>query len=224
MRIALFVPCFIDQFSPQVAEAVARLLSDLGHEVVVPEGQTCCGQPAFNAGHWPETRRVARHFIRVFEGHDTIVAPSGSCVTMVKTHYPQVFEGLPERDAARKLGDRIHEFTGFLVDVLGVRELGARFEARVTLHDSCHALRELGVREQPRVLLSAVAYTLMQALRRLGLHGTHMANARCQSIRLKLLKIGAVIIRNTRRVRLMLSSACPYQELFITVAARLRPT
>ena len=77
---------------------------------------------------------------------------------------------------------------------------------------------------QLRVLLSAIAYTLMEALRRLGLHGTHMANARCQSIRLKLLKIGAVIIRNTRRVRLMLSSACPYQQLFITVAARLRPT
>jgi len=157
MQIALFVPCVIDQFAPQVALATARILGHLGHEVIVPAGQTCCGQPTFNTGYWDETRRIARHFLRVFEGQDTIVAPSGGCVGMVKVNYPVLFEGRPEAAAAQAMADRVHEFTSFLVDQLGVTDLGAKLEASVTIHDSCHPLRELGIREQPRALLRAVA-------------------------------------------------------------------
>jgi len=156
MDIALFVPCFIDQFAPQVAEATVRILSGLGHRVVVPANQTCCGQPTFNAGYWPQTRRIARHLLEVFAGYETIVAPSGSCVTMVRVHYPQVFEGRPEAEAAAALGPRVRELTSFLVDELGVTDLGATFNARVTMHDSCHAHRELGVHDQPRALLAQV--------------------------------------------------------------------
>lgn len=156
MQIALFVPCFIDQFMPQVALATARILQHLGHEVIVPEGQTCCGQPTFNQGYVPETRQIARHFLDVFAGHDTIVAPSGSCVGMVRQNYPALFAGQPEEARARETAGRVHEFTALLVDVLGVTDLGAKLEAKVTLHDSCHALRELGISEQPRALLRAV--------------------------------------------------------------------
>ncbi|MCE5240329.1 (Fe-S)-binding protein [bacterium] len=156
MRIALFVPCFVDQFAPQVALAAARILQHLGHEVIVPPGQTCCGQPTFNTGYWPETRQVARHFLRVFADHGTIVAPSGGCVGMVAKNYPWLFEGQPEEARAVEMAGRVHEFTSFLVDNLGVTDLGAKLQTAVTLHDSCHPLRELGIREQPRALLRAV--------------------------------------------------------------------
>lgn len=156
MQIALFVPCFVDQFMPQVALASARILQHLGHEVIAPEGQTCCGQPTFTQGYWPETRRIARHFLKVFAGCETIVAPSGGCVGMVRENYRPLFEGQPEEQQARDMAGRVYEFTSFLVDKLRASDLGAKLEATVTLHDSCHALRELGVREQPRALLRAV--------------------------------------------------------------------
>jgi L-lactate dehydrogenase complex protein LldE len=156
MQIALFVPCFIDQFMPQVALATARVLQHLGHEVIVPAGQTCCGQPTFNAGYWPESRRIARHFLNVFADYETIVAPSASCVTMVRHHYSELFAGEAEEQVAGKMGGRVHEFTSFLVDCLGVTELGAKLSATVTMHDSCHALRELQIKEQPRALLRQV--------------------------------------------------------------------
>lgn len=156
MQIALFVPCYVDQFMPQVAQATYQLLRSLGHDVVVPAGQTCCGQPAYNAGYWPDSRRIARNFLRVFGGYQTIVAPSGSCVSMVRTNYPGLFAGEPEEAAARTLGDRVHELSSFLVDTLGVTDLGAEFPVTVTVHDSCHARRELGVRNQPRALLAGV--------------------------------------------------------------------
>ena len=156
MRLALFVPCYIDQFHSAVALATARVLQHLGHEVIVPAGQTCCGQPTFNTGDWDESRRIARHFLEVFEPYETVVAPSGSCVGMVRENYPWLFEGQPELPRAQAMAPRVHEFTSFLVDCLGVTDLGAMVEATVTLHDSCHALRELGIRQQPRALLANV--------------------------------------------------------------------
>lgn len=156
MRLALFVPCYVDQFRPKIAAASADLLRGLGHEVIVPRDQTCCGQPAFNAGYWPESRRVARQFLRVFGEYDCVVAPSGSCVAMVRHKYPLLFADEPEAAVARDIAPRVHELSSFLVDHLGVTDLGARFPATVTFHDSCHPLRELGVRDQPRVLLAQV--------------------------------------------------------------------
>ena len=157
MRVSLFVTCLIDQFFPEVGEAMVTVLRRLGVEVDFPVGQTCCGQPAFNYGFRQEAKKVARHFITVFEGDGPIVAPSGSCTAMVKVFYPELFRDEPQWcRRAEALSSRVYEFSQFLVGVLGVEDVGAVYPGRVTYHDSCHLLRELGVREEPRRLIRAV--------------------------------------------------------------------
>lgn len=146
-RVSLFVTCIVDQAFPRVGLAVADILEELGYEVDFPDGQTCCGQPAFNSGYWEEAKPVARHFLKVFEKSDYIIVPSGSCASMVSHHYEELL-GHHE--------SRVWEFSKFLTEVAGVDDLGARFPHTVTYHDSCHALRELGVKAGPRKLLSHV--------------------------------------------------------------------
>ncbi len=126
MRVALFVPCYVDQINPEVGVSVVRVLRRLGVDVIYPEGQTCCGQPAFNSGFFDEARTVARHFMDVFEREsercDYVVCPSGSCTTMVSHYYPFIFEDLPdERERSEALGARVREFSDFLVNVMGAR-------------------------------------------------------------------------------------------------------
>jgi len=159
MRVSLFVTCLVDQLWPSVGVAAVEVLRRAGCEVAFDPRQTCCGQPAFNSGWRDEARRVARALLEVYDGDgcDAVVLPSGSCTAMFQ-HFEELFEGdatLQSRAAA--LVDRTHELASFLVDVLGVTDLGARFEGRVTWHDACHGLRELGVARQPRALLAGVA-------------------------------------------------------------------
>jgi L-lactate dehydrogenase complex protein LldE len=154
--ITLFVPCFVDQFVPQVAADMATVLRRLGYGLSFPEEQTCCGQPAFNAGFWDEARPLAEKFVGVFRHADVIVCPSGSCTTMVRCFYPELLASSPLRDEAVALGKRVFEFSEFLVDVAGVTDTGASFPHKVTYHDSCHLLRELHIRRQPRELLQHV--------------------------------------------------------------------
>jgi L-lactate dehydrogenase complex protein LldE len=143
----------VDQFFPEVGEASVRLLEQLGRPVAFPEEQTCCGQPAFNMGYRDEARRLARRFIEVFEPYDAIVAPSGSCVSMVRKFYAELFESEPHwQDRARRLGQRVFELTEFLHK--NGFEPRSRFQGKVTYHASCHLLRELGIRNQPRELLA----------------------------------------------------------------------
>jgi len=159
VRVALFVPCYVDLINPEVGVSVVRVLRSLGVEVVYPEGQTCCGQPAFNSGFFDEARTVARHFLEVFEKErwDYVVCPSGSCTTMVSHYYPFLLKDLPdERERSEALGHRVREFSDFLVNVLGVGDLGARYAGRVVFHCGCHQRRELGVLEEPRELLRNV--------------------------------------------------------------------
>jgi L-lactate dehydrogenase complex protein LldE len=159
VRVALFVPCYVDLINPEVGVSVVRLLRKLGIEVVYPEGQTCCGQPAFNSGFFDEARAVAGHFLDVFEGErcDYIVCPSGSCATMVSHYYPFVFRDRPDyRERSEALGARVREFSDFLVNVLGTKDLGARYEGRAVFHTGCHQRRELGLLEEPRELLQNV--------------------------------------------------------------------
>ena len=157
MRVSLFVTCLVDQFFPEVGEAMVTLLRRLGVEVSFPAGQTCCGQMAFNHGFRRLARKVARHFISAFEGDGPIVTPSGSCAAMVKVFYPELFRDEPRwLDRAENLSSRVYELSQFLVGVLGVEDLGAADPVRVTYHDSCHLLRELGIREEPRRLIRAV--------------------------------------------------------------------
>lgn len=156
MKVTLFVPCFIDQIYPKVALAMLRLLEELGHQVVYDEGITCCGQPAFNTGYWDEARAVAGPVVERLADREAVVVASGSCGAMLKVFYPELFRGHPLEERAGRLSAHTWEFSQFLVDVLGVADVGARFEAKVTFHDGCHGYRELGVKQQPRKLLAHV--------------------------------------------------------------------
>ena len=158
VKVQLFVTCIVDTLYPEVGEAVVRVLQRAGAEVEFPAGQTCCGQPAFNAGMRAEARQMAIHTIEVFEQTPgAVVVPSGSCAAMVRHGYLELFADddhwLPR---ARALAERTYEFTEYLVDVLKVTDLGASVAAKITYHSSCHQLRELGVDQQPRALLAKV--------------------------------------------------------------------
>ncbi|MCS7008438.1 MAG: (Fe-S)-binding protein [Chthoniobacterales bacterium] len=156
MQISLFVPCFIDQFFPDAALSIVKILEKLGHEVHYPEGQTCCGQPPFNSGYWQEAKGAALHTIRQFRDSEFIVSPSGSCGAMLRVFYPELFAGTKYEAEARQLAPRVWEFSTFLVHKLGVTDLGASFPCRATIHDGGHGLRELGIKQAPRTLLKHV--------------------------------------------------------------------
>ena len=158
MRVGLFVTCLADLMRPSVAFAAVKLLQDAGCEVVVPEAQTCCGQPALNSGDSGDTRQIAQRVIQAFEGFEAVVGPSGSCMGTIKHDYPALFVDDPVwRARAEDLSRRSHELLSFLVDVLKFDAVAARFDGRVTYHDSCAGLREMGVKGQPRKLLAGVS-------------------------------------------------------------------
>jgi L-lactate dehydrogenase complex protein LldE len=180
MRVLLFGTCLVDTFFPEAGEATVRLLRRFGAEPVFPKGQTCCGQPAFNAGYEAQARAAAEHFLWEFDGDDPIVTPSGSCAAMVKHHYPRLFRDDPKRLAmANRAGERIYELTQFLVHVAKAHEAGLRGKGTVTYHASCHLTRSLGVREEPLTLLSslkgATFLPMPDATRCCGFGGTFMA-------------------------------------------------
>ncbi len=159
IRVALFLTCVNDTLFPQTGRAVVRVLERLGHEVVFPAGQTCCGQMHFNSGYQRETVPLVRKFVADFGGADVVVAPSASCVGMVREYYARVAEVAGDAGLSRAVehvAPRVHEFTELLVDVLGVTDVGARFPYRVAYHPTCHGLRLLGLGERPMALLRAV--------------------------------------------------------------------
>jgi L-lactate dehydrogenase complex protein LldE len=156
--VQLFVTCILDTLYPEIGQAVVRVLQRAGVGVEMPVDQTCCGQPAFNAGMRAQARPVAMHTIRTFEKtQGPVVIPSGSCAAMIRHSYPELFADDPQwLPRAQALARRTYEFTEFLVDYMGVTDLGARFPGQLTYHASCHLLRGLGVDRQPRALLAAV--------------------------------------------------------------------
>ena len=156
MQVQLFVPCFVDQLYPTVAFNMVKVLEKAGCTVTYNANQTCCGQPAFNAGFWGEAKDVCNKFIQDFSGSDYIVAPSASCVGFVKNYYQKLYESSAQQQTAKKLSERIYELSDFLVNVLKVEDLGAQFNGKVTYHDSCAALRECKIKEEPRKLLRQV--------------------------------------------------------------------
>lgn len=155
--VALFATCLVDLFRPTVGFAAAKLIEEAGCEVIVPEAQTCCGQPAYNSGDRETATAIARQIVDAFEGYDYTVVPSGSCGGMIITHVPRL---LAEDEAyaarARKLAARTYELMSFLVDVRKMTRVPASFHGSVTYHDSCSGLRELKVKRQPRQLLGSV--------------------------------------------------------------------
>ncbi len=157
MRVGFFVTCLVDLMRPSIGFAALKLLERNGVEVLVPAAQTCCGQPAFNSGDRADTVALARKVVAEFESCDYLVAPSGSCSGMIKTHYPGLFANDPAMLArVEKLAASTYELTDFLTSVLKVSSLPSSFEGKVTYHDCCAGLREMGVKKQPRALLAQV--------------------------------------------------------------------
>ena len=156
-KAKLFITCLVDFLFPGVGQAMVKVLRHYGVELEFPEGQSCCGQPAFNAGFRREAREVALRFLEVFEDSEVVVSPSGSCVAMVKEYYPELFSGDEELEPRfRSLAGRTWEFSQYLTEVLGVEEFPGRRQGSLTWHDCCHSLRGLGVREGPRKLLCSI--------------------------------------------------------------------
>jgi L-lactate dehydrogenase complex protein LldE len=156
VKIHLFIPCLVDQYAAATAHATTKLFTRLGHEVIYDSRQTCCGQAPFNAGFHREARRLAERFIHIFREAEVVVAPGGSCVSMVKRHYAELDLDQAYRPDWEALKERVWELCSFIVDRLALTDVGAYFPHRVTYHASCHLLRELSVREQPLKLLRNV--------------------------------------------------------------------
>jgi L-lactate dehydrogenase complex protein LldE len=157
MRVGLFVTCLVDLMRPSIGFAAIRLLEAGGAEVYVPSLQTCCGQPGYNAGDRKGSRALAAKVVAEFEGCDYLVAPSGSCSGMIKTHYADLFRDDPAlARRADALAAKTYELTSFLIDVLKLAAVPGSLSATVTYHDSCSGLREMGVKRQPRELLAKV--------------------------------------------------------------------
>ncbi|HVB47497.1 MAG TPA: (Fe-S)-binding protein [Burkholderiales bacterium] len=155
LRVGLFVTCLVDLFRPRIGFAALKLLEAAGCEVLVPAGQTCCGQPGWNSGDRASARALAEKVIAEFEACDGLVAPSGSCAGMIRTHYKDLFPGegawLVRVEA---LAAKTYELTDFLVRVAGLESVPGDYRGTITYHDSCAGLRELGVKQQPRQLLA----------------------------------------------------------------------
>jgi L-lactate dehydrogenase complex protein LldE len=196
LKVGLFVTCLVDLVRPRIGFAALELLEAAGCEVVVPQTQTCCGQPGYNSGDRASALALARKVVAEFKGCDYIVAPSGSCAGMIRTHYPDVFKDAPDELApVRALSEKTYELTDFLVNVLHVERVPGRFEGVVTYHDSCAGLRELGVKAQPRALLAQTGATITEMTQPeqcCGFGGTfsvkfgdisaHIAERKCEDI------------------------------------------
>ncbi len=156
MNVQLFIPCFIDQLYPETAFNMIKVLEKAGCTVSYNTSQTCCGQPAFNAGFWEESKAVCSKFLKDFEGTDLIVAPSASCAGFVKNYYSKLFDNSSMHHAVTELSNRIHEFSDFMVNILGIENVGASLKGKATYHDSCAGLRECRIKKEPRKLLANV--------------------------------------------------------------------
>lgn len=156
MNVQLFIPCFVDQLYPDTAFNMIKVLKRAGCSVSYNQNQTCCGQPAFNAGFWDEARKVCSKFIKEFNTEEFIVAPSASCVGFVKNYYSKLFADSTLKNEADVISRNIFEFSDFLVNKLNITDLGAILETKATYHDSCAALRECKIKNEPRVLLTKV--------------------------------------------------------------------
>lgn len=196
MKVGLFVTCLVDLARPGIGFAAIRLLEAAGCEVVVPAGQTCCGQPGYNSGAREVAKSLARKVLAEFRDCEHVVAPSGSCSGQVKLHYVQdLFAGEPEQAQFEALAAKWHELSDFLVNVLGVKAVPGRFAGEVAYHDSCAGLRELGIKRGPRELLAAAGATIREMAEcekccgfggtfsvKLGDISTRMAENKCSNI------------------------------------------
>lgn len=157
MNVQIFIPCFVDQLYPTVAFNMVKVLEKAGCKVSYNTAQTCCGQPAFNAGFWDDSRSICKKFIKDFSGADYIVAPSASCTGFVRNYYAKLFEDSSQIHEVENLKNRLFEFSEFMIKVLKVDDVGASLPGTATYHDSCAGLRECNIKQEPRQLLRNVA-------------------------------------------------------------------
>ena len=156
MNVQLFIPCFVDQLYPDTAFNMIKVLEKAGCTVTYNTNQTCCGQPAFNAGFWDEAKAVCSKFLKDFQGSDYIVAPSASCIGFVRNYYNRLFENSSLHHEAADIGKRAVEFSEFMINILKVENVGAVLNGKATYHDSCAGLRECKIKTEPRKLLAGV--------------------------------------------------------------------
>jgi L-lactate dehydrogenase complex protein LldE len=156
VNVHVFIPCFIDQLYPTAGFNTIKVLEKAGCTVTYNQDQTCCGQPAFNAGYWGESREVCNKFINNFSGADHIVVPSASCTGFIKNYYSKIYDNASNQKDIKGLQDKVYELSDFLVNVLNIQDLGAQFDGVATYHDSCAALRECKIKNEPRQLLEKV--------------------------------------------------------------------
>src|SRR4051812_41804372 len=156
MKVDIFIPCFVDQLYPETAFNMVKVLEKAGCDVAYNKNQTCCGQPAFNAGFWEESKAVCSKFLKDFKEAEYIVAPSASCVGFIRNYYSKLFANSSDHNNVIKLADKTFEFSEFMVKVLGIDNVGAKLEGKATYHDSCAGLRECKIKTEPRRLLSNV--------------------------------------------------------------------
>nr|NQU92281.1 (Fe-S)-binding protein [Bacteroidota bacterium] len=156
MEVDIFIPCFIDQVYPETGFNMVKILEKLGVQVYYNTNQTCCGQMAFNSGFWDEARELGVKFLRDFSSERMVVAPSASCVGYVRNYYNELFYNSPWHLEYKKLKGKIFEVTDFIVNVLGVKDIGSHVDAVVTYHDSCAAMREYQLKNEPRILLDHI--------------------------------------------------------------------
>ena len=156
MNVHVFIPCFIDQLYPTAGFNTIKVLEKAGCTVTYNPEQTCCGQPAFNAGYWGESREICNKFINDFSGAEHIVVPSASCTGFIKNYYSKIYDNASNQKDTKGLPEKVYELSDFLVNVLKIDDLGAQFEGVATYHDSCAALRECRINTEPRKLLEKV--------------------------------------------------------------------
>lgn len=156
MNVHVFIPCFIDQLYPTAGFNTIKVLERAGCNVIYNPDQTCCGQPAFNAGYWGEAREVCNKFLKDFESAEYVVMPSASCTGFVNNYYSKIYGNTSNQNAIKDIKGKVFELSHFLVNVLKKVDLGASFNGTATYHDSCAALRELKIKEEPRILLNHV--------------------------------------------------------------------
>jgi len=156
MNVQLFIPCFVDQLYPQTGMNMVKVLEKLGCTVTYNTKQTCCGQPAFNAGYREEAKSVATKFLHDFNGDSYIVSPSGSCTGYVRNFYDKLFENSSDHNRCNQVRGKMYEFTEFITKILHVNGIGATLKGKATYHDACGALRECGIKTAPRRLLANV--------------------------------------------------------------------
>ncbi len=155
-KVQLFIPCFVDQLYPETGMNMVKVLEKLGCEVTYNTRQTCCGQPAFNAGYRNEAKTVATKFLHDFKDNSYIVSPSGSCTGYVRNYYDKIFDNSSDHNLCSQVQENMYEFTEFITKVLKIEDIGASLEGKATYHDACGALRECGIKEGPRKLLANV--------------------------------------------------------------------